>query len=250
MSNVLVILIVIASLAALLLAVRLGVLLRRRAPKRKPAERKKGTGGVARLLLSETLAESTAARKIAYTGVVAALCIVVNLFEFKFADVQFSLTIFASVLAGILIGPMLGFAAVFLGDLIGFVVNSWGFVYMPWVGLSCATMALIAGFAMKLPLRFRGSGYVKLAIVCTAVLIVCTVGINTTGFYFYYTRIGFSERALGLIREHFGANGYLAYALVRLLFMGQLWNSLLNYALLFAALPLLAAVKPLKVRFG
>lgn len=239
--NVLVILIVLLSLVALLLAVRLAVLLgRRRAPKEG--------GKLSRLLLSETLCGASAAKKIAYCGVVAALLIVVNLFEFKFADVQFSFTVFASVLAGILIGPALGFVAVFVGDFIGFVVNSWGFLYMPWVGVSCAVMALLAGFIMKLPLRFRGGTYVKLAIVCVAVLVVCTVGINTTGFYLYYTRVGFSERALALLEEHFHANGYLAYALVRLLFMGQLWNSLANYALLFAVVPILKAAKPLKIK--
>lgn len=243
--NVLVILIVIAVLIALLLALRLGVLLRRRAP----AGEKKGRGGgkIVRILLSETLAGQPVSRKIAYTGVVAALCIVVNLFEFKFADVQFSFTIFASVLAGILIGPALGFVAVFVGDLIGFVVNSGGMLYMPWVGVSCAVMALIAGLVMKIPFRFKGSGYAKLAIICVAVLLFCTIGINTTGFYFYYLAVGFSEKASGLILTHFGSSGYVAYALVRLIFMGQLWNSLANYALLFVAVPLLGAVKSLKI---
>lgn len=200
-----------------------------------------------RVLFSEVILEKSRAQKIAWIAVTAALCILANFAEFKFADIQFSLTIFASVLAGILIGPVLGFVASMLGDFLGFVVNSWGFLYMPWVGISCACMALIAGLVMKIPLAFRGSGYVKLAIVCVLVLVLCTVGINTTGFYFYYTKVGFTSKALSLIEEHFGSNGYLAYALVRLLFMGQIWNSLFNYALLFAVVPLLNAAKPLKI---
>lgn len=201
-----------------------------------------------RIFLSELLCEKSQAQKIAYVGVMTALCIAVNLFEFKFADVQFSLTIFASVLTGILIGPAFGFVAVFLGDAIGFLGNPAGFMYMPWVGFSVAFMALIAGLVMKLPLKFRGAGYVKLGLVCILALAVCSVGINTTGMYFYYTQVGFSKKSLNLLQEHFGgANTYFTYAIVRLLFLGQLWNNLFNYALLFAAVPLLNAAKPLKI---
>ena len=201
-----------------------------------------------RALLSPVMLEKSKAGKLAYVGITTALCIAVNLFEFKFADIQFSLTVFASILAGILIGPFLGFVAVFLGDAIGFLCYSAGYMYMPWVGLAVAFMALISGLIMKLPLHFKGSGYVKLVLICITTLLVCSVGINTTGMYLYYTRIGFSSKALGLIQEHFGGtNTYFTYALVRLLFMGQIWNSLFNYALLFVTVPVLNAIKPLKI---
>ncbi len=206
------------------------------------------TGKWKRVLYSDLMLGLSGARQIAYIGVMTALCIGVNFFEIKLADTQFSFTVFASILTGMLLGPVLGFVAVFLGDAIGFLANSGGFVYMPWVGLSVAAMALIAGFVMKLPLRFRGSIYAKLAVICVLSLLLCSVGINTTGFYFYYTGVGFSEKALGLIREHFGGvNLYWTYALVRLVFMGQLLNNAANFALLFAAVPLLKAVKPLKL---
>lgn len=202
-----------------------------------------------RIFFSELLLTKSEAGKIAYVGVTTALCIISNMFEFRFADIQFSLTVFTSILTGILIGPVFGFVAVFLGDAIGYVVNSWGYVYMPWVGISVACMAFLAGLVMKLPFKFKGSGYAKLAAVCILTLLVCSVGINTTGMYFYYTQIGFSGKALGLIAEHFGGvNTYFTYALVRLFFMGQIWNSLFNYALLFLAVPLLNAAKPLKIR--
>ncbi len=202
-----------------------------------------------RIFLSDSLAGKSKSHAVAYIGVTTALCIAVNLFEFRFADVQFSLTVFASVLSGMLVGPVFGFIAVFLGDAIGFLGNPAGSLYMPWVGLSVATMSAIAGLVMNFPLHFKGSGYVKLALICVLTLAVCSVGINTTGMYFYYTRIGFSAKSLALLKEHFGgANTYFTYALVRLLFMGQLWNSLFNYALLFAAFPLLRAAKPLGLK--
>ncbi len=203
-----------------------------------------------KLLFSDILLEKSYAQKIAYVGVMTALNVLASMFlEFKFLDVQFSLTVFMSVLAGMLLGPFLGGTAAFLGDFIGYIFNSWGLLYYWWVALSSALMAVIAGLMMRLPLKFRGSGYVKLAAICLAVLAVCSVGVNTTGFYLYYSRVGFSEKALGLLTEHFGgANTYWTYALVRLVFLGQLWNNLFNYALLFAAVPLLNAAKPLKIR--
>lgn len=202
-----------------------------------------------RLLFSDTMLSRTRAQRIACIGVMAALCIVCNLFfEFKFADVQFSLTLFVSVLTGILIGPVFGFAAVFLGDLVGYVYNSWGMLYLPWVGLSCAMMAVVAGLVMRLPLRFRGALYVKLALTCVLVMAVCTIGISTTGFYFYYLNVGFTQKATEAIFERFGTGAtYFTYVFYRLFIGGQLWNSLLNYAALFLVLPLLKAIKPLRL---
>ncbi len=201
-----------------------------------------------RLLYSDLMLGLSDARQIAYIGVMTALSIAVNMFEFKFADTQFSFTVFASILTGIILGPVFGFVAVFLGDAVGFFVNSGAFVYMPWVGLSVAAMALIAGLCMKLPLHFAGSCYVKLAVICVLSLLVCSVGINTTGFYFYYRSVGFTSKALAYIDEHFGGvNMYWTYALARLVFMGQLMNNAANFVLLFAAVPLLKAIKPLKL---
>ncbi len=203
-----------------------------------------------KLLFSDILLAKSYTQKIAYIGVLTALSIVASMFlEFKFLDVQFSLTILVSVLTGVLIGPLSGGVAVFLGDLIGYLYNSWGLLYYWWVGLSTALMAVIAGLVMRLPFKFRGSGYLKLALICILVLAVCSVGVNTTGFYVFYTRIGFTQKSLGLVEKYFGGvNTYFAYAIVRLIFLGQLWNSLFNYALLFVAVPLLNAAKPLGIR--
>ena len=208
----------------------------------------KKAGKWKRFLYSDLMIGLSSARQLAYIAVMTALCIAVNFFEIKFGDVQFSFTVFVSILTGMILGPVYGFVAVFLGDAVGFLVNSGGFLYMPWVGLSVAMMSFLSGCFMKLPLHFRGSIYVKLSIICLSTLLVCSVGINTTGMYFYYTSVGFSQKALGYLSEYFGGvNLYWTYALVRLVFMGQLLNCALNYALLFAAVPILKAVKPLKL---
>ena len=131
----------------------------------RPSKSKKGKLWE-RVLFSDLLVDKSKGVRVAYIGVLAALCIAVNMFEIKFATVQFSFTLFASVLSGILIGPVFGFAAVFWGDGVGYLVNSAGYPYYWWVALSCALMAAIAGLVMKLPLKFRGSMYVKLVIIC------------------------------------------------------------------------------------
>lgn len=196
-----------------------------------------------RLCFSQVILGKSPAKKIAYMGVMTALCIASNFLEIKLLDTQFSFTMFVSMLTGILVGPVYGCVAAFLGDTLGFLVNPFG-IYMPWIGISVAMMALISGFMVKLPLNI----YVKLALSCVLVLLVCSVGINTTGMYVYYTKVGFSQEMLGYFNTYFGGqNMYFTYALARLVFKGQLINSMVNFALLFASVPALKAIKPLKL---
>ena len=196
-----------------------------------------------RLFFSQVILGKSAPKKIAYIGVMTALCIVSNFLEIKLLDNQFSFTIFVSMLTGILVGPLYGCFPAFLGDTLGFLLHPGG-LYMPWIGISVAMMALISGFLIKLPLNI----YIKLALSCLLVLLVCSIGINTTGMFFYYAKIGFTTKTLGYIEPYFGGkNMYLTYALARLIFNGQLINSLVNYVLLFATVPLLKAIKPLKL---
>ncbi len=189
--------------------------------------------GWERLLFSETLATKSGSHKIAYIAVMTAFCVVANMFfEFKLADTQFSLTIVVSALTGILIGPTFGFAACFLGDLVGFLYHSAGYAYMPWIGLSMGLTAFISGGVMLI--KGNGKGwllYVKLMVVCCSTFLVCTVAINTTAFWLLYSKVS-----------------YTTYLVSRLFVQGQIWNSLFNYFLLFIFVPLLERVKPLKIR--
>lgn len=186
-----------------------------------------------RLLFSGTLLNKNRSHKIAYIAVTTALCVVANMFfEFKFADVQFSLTIVVSALAGIVLGGAFGFAACFLGDLVGFLYNSGGFMYMPWIGISMGCIALVSGVligGVRLPVK--GGLYIKLAVLSVATFLLCTVAINTTAFWLLYAK-GVS---------------YWTYLTARLFVQGQIWNSLFNYALLFIFVPILKNVKALKL---
>ncbi len=202
-----------------------------------------------RVLFSDVLVNKSVAGRIACMGVVAALCIVTNMFEIKFASVQFSLTVFSSVLAGIIIGPLFGFCAVFLGDAVGYLYNSMGYPYYWWVALSVAASAFVSGLIMGLPFRFKGAVYVKLALISILTLLVCSVGINTTGMYYIGLNIYFPNNVKQAIAEKFGGEfSFWIYCAIRYFILGQIYNNIVNYVLLFAVVPLLNAVKPFKLR--
>lgn len=184
-----------------------------------------------RVLFSSTLEGKNESHKIAYIAVMTALIVVANMFfEFKFAETQFSLTLFISALTGFIIGPIFGFVACFLGDLVGFLYHSSGYAYLPWIGISMGLTASIAGFCKELPLGFKGGKFVKIALVALLSFALCTVAINTTAFWLLYAK---------------GGVPYTTYLVSRLFVQGQIWNSLFNYALLFIVAPTLSKIKPL-----
>ena len=196
----------------------------------------KAKSGWKKLLLSETLVGKRDSHKIAYIAVMTAFSVVANMFfEFKLAETQFSLTLLVSFLTGIIIGPLFGFVACFLGDLVGFLYHSAGFIYMPWIGLSLGVTAAISGLLVN---GWRSKRvwflYVKLGLACLLSLALCTVLINTTAFWLLYS-------------PHLRFWNYLA---LRLFAKGQIWNCLVNYILLFLCLPSLARVKPLKINLS
>ena len=185
---------------------------------------------VKKLLFSEILVDLSKTQRIAYIAVMAALCVICNMFfEFKLADTQFSLTIFFSAMTGMIIGPIFGFVACYLGDLVVFLYNSGGFVYYPWIGISMGLIAVISGLIINgIEFKFKLAIYVKIAIVCILTFAICTVGINTTMFWVIYNtkKVPFT-----------------AYLFTRLFVQGQIWNSLFNYALLFILYPMILRIK-------
>ncbi|MBQ9756331.1 MAG: ECF transporter S component [Clostridia bacterium] len=188
-----------------------------------------------RIFISELMEDATKTQRIAYVAIMTALTVICNMFfEFKLADTQFSLTIFFSAMTGIIIGPLFGFVAGFLGDLVGFLYNSGGFVYYPWIGVSMGLVALISGLIVNaLPLKFKGGIYVKLFLVSVFTFGVCTVGINTTFFWILY---------------NMKRTPYLIYLNTRLFVQGQIWNSVVNYLLIFLLYPLIVRIKTILIK--
>ncbi len=188
-----------------------------------------------RVFFSPTLADKNESHKIAYIAVMTAFVVVANMFfEFKLAETQFSLTLAISALTGMIIGPLFGFVACFLGDLVGFLYNSAGFAYLPWIGISMGTVALISGLIVAIPLKIKGGAYIKLGLISLFTFALCTVAINTTAFWLLYAK----------------GVPYGTYLISRLFVQGQIWNSLFNYALLFIFVPVLSKVKALKLQLS
>ena len=201
-----------------------------------------------RLLFSKTMREKSPAHKIAYIAVVTALNVVANFVEIKFLDTQFSVTIVLGLLSGVALGGGVGFASGFIGDLLGVILRGW--LYMPWVGLSTAMFALLSGVCVEfLPLRFKGGLAIRMFIACLLSLFICTVIINSTGFYWYNNQMGFSTAVVDYATKHFGSEvTFWVYVAYRLFLKGQIWNSLVNYALFFIVLPVLMRIKPLGIK--
>ncbi len=218
------------------------------APAPAPAPSHKHPSLVKRLLFSDVLLFRSNAHRIAYIGVMAALCIAVNTFEIKFADVQFSFSLFTAILSGVVLGPLPGACAVFIGDLFGYLLNSAGLYYYWWVALSLMLMSVIAGLTMRLPLRFKGSLFLKLALITVLTFTLCTVLVNSLGMYYIGNTMFVSQNLIDAINARFqGVWTFWNYVFCRLFVLGQFYNSILNYLLAFLAIPLLNAVKPLKL---
>ena len=189
---------------------------------------------IKRAIFSKTLEDKSRAGKIAYIGVATAFVTVANMFfEFKLAEIQFSLTLVVSALAGIILGGDIGFVVCFLGDLVGFLYNSSGFPYYPWVGIAMGMTALISSIVVN-GLQSKGffNIYAKLAIVSILTFLICTVAINTTAFWILYSQ---------------GKVSYFSYLITRLFAKGQIINSAVNYLLLFVLVPVLNSIKQLKI---
>ena len=180
-----------------------------------------------RVVFSPFITSASTARKIAYIAVMTALSVACNMFfEIKLGDVQFSFTFAVSALIGLLIGGGVGFVACFIGDLLGFLSNTGGFAYMPWIGLSSGTVALISGIVFHL---FTSNKtwvlYVKIAIISILSFLICTVGINTVSLWALYSQ-----------------TDYFTYLTTRLFVLGGIYNSIVNYFLLFVIIPAIKRV--------
>ncbi len=171
-------------------------------------------------------------QRLAYIAIFAALNIVINRLSLPLGSVQFSFSTFFAALTGVIIGPLFGFFSAFMGDLVGFFIGASSYAYSPWIGISTSLFAfLIGGMVYLLPARTKPWLYVKLVWGCIISFFVCSVAINSTYLYLLlYSSMDFWE-----------------FLIIRFFVQGQIWNSLVNYALLFVCIPALNGIKPLKL---
>ena len=204
-----------------------------------------------RIFFSPTVLSKNQSRKMAYIAMLTAFSVVANIYDIPLSsDNKLSLTIVVSLLTGLILGAVFGFGACVLGDFIGFLMRP-GQIYMPWVGLSTGAFAFFAGILFyAVSSRKKWVFWLKLFVICLVTFLVCTVCINSVGFYFYNKQMGFSTAVLDYVAQKFGGNvSFWSYIVYRLIFKGQIFYSLLNYTLFFLAVPALRKVKALSLSY-
>ncbi len=125
-------------------------------------------------------------KRIAYLGIMTAISVITNCFTVTVNSgansISFNYVICS--LAGIFFGPVSGGVVGLLGDLIGCLVAPKG-PFNPFVMLSSALIGVLSGLAFMLP---KVNVYFKIIIGYIFIFIVCTLGFNTFGLWFYYAK--------------------------------------------------------------
>lgn len=132
--------------------------------------------------------------KLALTAMLTALSIVANALTIPITpNNAISFTILIAFIAGIYLGALPAVAVGFLGDLIGHIVFPMGGAYNWFVGLSCALTGLIPALVYRLKIN----RILKLAISLAIYLVVCSLFLNTFGFWLQYV-VGVDPSPIGL----------------------------------------------------
>ncbi len=121
----------------------------------------------------------TNAKKIAYVAMFTAFGVVVNLLSFSVPPFgRASFVYLFSNIAGIVLGPWLGFASGICADLLPALVAPQG-PWMPLITLSNGLMCMIPGLVFRyIPWK---SFTAKLALSAAISLVVCTLGVGAWG---------------------------------------------------------------------
>ncbi|MCM1195313.1 MAG: ECF transporter S component [Firmicutes bacterium] len=132
--------------------------------------------------------------KLALTAMFCALSVVSNIATIPVTQNNaVSFTVVIAFLAGIYLGALPAAAVGFLGDLIGHLVFPIGGAYNWFVGLSCAITGVIPALVYKL----KTNEILKLIISLSVFFAVCSVCLNTFGFWLQYI-VGADPSPVGL----------------------------------------------------
>ena len=173
--------------------------------------------------------------KLAYIGILLAVNVVVNtVTSIPLGFVQFSFTISAVSLAGVLLGPLFGALVGFFGDLLGFFLGG-GAGYTPFVGVAMAVIGFLFGLVFCIKWKGKWAWCIKVALAALLSFLLATVAITTTAGFYLWNRNGLP---------------FWEFAILRLFISGQVWNNLINTALLYGVLPTLSKIPALKLEIA
>ena len=125
-------------------------------------------------------------KRIAYLGVMTAIAVITNCFSITVNSgansISFNYVICS--LAGIFFGPISGGIVGILGDLIGCLIAPKG-PFNPFIMIASGLIGVLSGIAFKIP---KLNVYLKIIIGYVLIFIVCTLGLNTFGLWFFYAK--------------------------------------------------------------
>ena len=122
-------------------------------------------------------------KNIAYLAIIAAVSVILNTLTITVpgSGIALSLTYIPNFIAGYFFGPGAGFLVGVIGDGLGCIIWPKG-AWLPTLTLSAGLMGAIPGFIRMLPLKEKW----VLALSYVLTYLVCSLGINTTTFWFVY----------------------------------------------------------------
>ena len=124
-------------------------------------------------------------QKLVYTAIFSALLVVVNIFQIPTPLAQFSFVATIACIAGILLGPISGFAVAFIGDLIAGIVAPLG-PYSPIIGIATSLYGLVPGVVFAF---FKGKDLPKIIISFAITFILSSIVLNTIGLSLIYPKV-------------------------------------------------------------
>lgn len=125
----------------------------------------------------------SSSQKLAYISLFTAMSVVANIVQIPFPLVQLSLVASVAFLAGVLLGPVEGFSAAFIGDLIAGIIAPRG-VYSPVIAIGTALFGFIPGAIFAFG---KGKVLTKTIISYAITFVVSSVIINTIGLCLIYS---------------------------------------------------------------
>ena len=125
-------------------------------------------------------------KRIAYLGVMTAIAVITNCFTVTVNSGANSISFNYVVcsLAGIFFGPISGGIVGLLGDLIGCLIAPKG-PFNPFIMVASGLIGVLSGLAFKIP---KLNVYIKIILAYVFIFIVCTLGLNTFGLWFFYAK--------------------------------------------------------------
>ena len=192
------------------------------------------------VFFTERFLSMKAAKKIAYVGVFTALSIVVNMFSIDVSpSLKISFNYFLSFFCGVTFGPVIGFAICFIGDLLAFLLPMSGGIYWFPTGICSGLLAFIPGIIFTtVHFKFKGGVFVKTAIAIVLMYLFITCGLGAYSNYLYVKYLVYAGKEYTKV--------FWVYLGGKILFSTIV--SLVNYALVFAAIPLLNSIKSLDLK--